>query len=126
MVDSVYNCVLQQSGTHEELYRDMKDTNHIFPKEVASLIIRKVSSCPLEMISSVDPCANPFGDLDIGRIVEKVHEYAIKIVPGLEQKELDQGLRQEELSVRISLHLGKQPINMLINMLNNMLRLINN
>lgn len=24
MVDSVYNCVLQQSGTHEELYHDMK------------------------------------------------------------------------------------------------------
>ncbi|OWJ99391.1 hypothetical protein Celaphus_00009528 [Cervus elaphus hippelaphus] len=111
MVDSVYNCVLQQSGTHEELYRDMKDTNHIFPKEVASLIIRKVSNCPLEMISSGDPCANLFGDLDIDRIVEKVHEYAIKIVPGLEQKGLDQGLRQEELSVRIIPHLGKQPIN---------------
>ncbi|XP_055293754.1 fibrous sheath-interacting protein 2-like isoform X2 [Moschus berezovskii] len=110
MVDSVYNCVLQQSGTHEELYHDMKDTNHIFPKEVASLIIRKVSSCPLEMISSGDPCANLFGDLDVDRIVEKVHEHAIKIEPGLEQKGLDQGLRQEELSVRIIPHLGKQPI----------------
>ncbi|KAI4554749.1 hypothetical protein MJG53_020048 [Ovis ammon polii x Ovis aries] len=111
MVDSVYNCVLQQSGTHEELYHDMKDTNHIFPKEVASLIIRKVSSCPLAMISSGDPCANLFGDLDIDRIVEKVHEHAIKIEPGLEQKGLDQGLRQEELSVRIIPHLGKEPIN---------------
>lgn len=111
MADSVYNCVLQQSGTHEELYHDMKDTNHIFPKEVASLIIRKVSSCPLAMISSGDPCANLFGDLDIDRIVEKVHEHAIKIEPGLEQKGLDQGLRQEELSVRIIPHLGKEPIN---------------
>lgn len=111
MVDSVYNCVLQQSGTHEELYHDMKDTNHIFPKEVASLIIRKVSSCPLAMISSGDPCANLFGDLDIDRIVEKVHEHAIKIEPGLEQKGLDQGLRQEELSVRIIPHRGKAPIN---------------
>uniref|UniRef100_A0A8W4F9L2 Fibrous sheath-interacting protein 2 C-terminal domain-containing protein n=1 Tax=Sus scrofa TaxID=9823 RepID=A0A8W4F9L2_PIG len=47
MVDSVYNHVLQQSGTHEELYYDMKGTNHIFPKEVASFIIRKVSNCPV-------------------------------------------------------------------------------
>uniref|UniRef100_A0A8C3VMS6 Fibrous sheath-interacting protein 2 C-terminal domain-containing protein n=1 Tax=Catagonus wagneri TaxID=51154 RepID=A0A8C3VMS6_9CETA len=46
MVDSVYNHVLQQSGTHEELYYDMKGTNHIFPEEVASFIIRKVSNCP--------------------------------------------------------------------------------
>ncbi|XP_027390064.1 fibrous sheath-interacting protein 2-like [Bos indicus x Bos taurus] len=111
MVDSVYNCVLQQSGTHEELYHDMKDTNCIFPQEMASLIIRKVSSCPLAMISSGDPCANLFGDLDIDRIVEKVHEHTIKIEPGLEQKGLDQGLRQEELSVRIIPHLGKEPIN---------------
>ena len=54
MVDSVYNHVLQQSGTHEELYHDMKGTNHIFPKEVASLIIRKVSNYPLETISPED------------------------------------------------------------------------
>lgn len=37
------------------------------------------------MISSGDPCANLFGDLDIDG-VEKVHEHAIKIEPGLEQK----------------------------------------
>ncbi|XP_057573554.1 fibrous sheath-interacting protein 2-like [Hippopotamus amphibius kiboko] len=111
MVDSVYNHVLQQSGTHEELYHDMKSTNHIFPKEVASLIIRKVSNCPLETISPEDSCANLFGDLDVGRIVEKAQEHAVKMEPELEQTELDQGLRQQELSVRIIPHRGKQPIN---------------
>uniref|UniRef100_A0ABI7W2X4 Fibrous sheath-interacting protein 2 C-terminal domain-containing protein n=1 Tax=Felis catus TaxID=9685 RepID=A0ABI7W2X4_FELCA len=50
MVDSIYNHVLQQSGTHEELYYDMKGTNNVFSKQVASLIISKVSSCPLETI----------------------------------------------------------------------------
>uniref|UniRef100_A0A8C6ZXE5 Fibrous sheath-interacting protein 2 C-terminal domain-containing protein n=1 Tax=Neovison vison TaxID=452646 RepID=A0A8C6ZXE5_NEOVI len=50
IVESVYNQVLQQSGTHEELYYDMKGTNSVFPKEVASLLIRQVSNCPLEMM----------------------------------------------------------------------------
>lgn len=111
MVDSAYNHVLQQSGTHEELYHDMKGTNNIFPKEVASLIIRKVSNCPLETISPEDSHANLFGHLDIGGIVEKAHEHAVKVEPELQQKGLHQGLRQEELSVRIILHHGKQPIN---------------
>uniref|UniRef100_A0A452U5V4 Fibrous sheath-interacting protein 2 C-terminal domain-containing protein n=1 Tax=Ursus maritimus TaxID=29073 RepID=A0A452U5V4_URSMA len=54
IVDSVYNQVLQQSGTHEELYYDMKGTNNVFPKEVASLLISKVFSCPLEIINPKD------------------------------------------------------------------------
>lgn len=63
MVDSVYNHDLQQFGTYEKLYDNMKGTNNIFVKEVASLIIKKVSNCPLEIISPKDSCANLFGDL---------------------------------------------------------------
>ncbi|XP_059013402.1 fibrous sheath-interacting protein 2-like isoform X2 [Mustela lutreola] len=110
IVESVYNQVLQQSGTHEELYYDMKGTNSVFPKEVASLLISKVSNCPLEMISSKDSEAGLFGDLDLGRIVEKVHDHAVKRGPELEQKELGQDLSEEELPIKIIPHRGKQPI----------------
>ncbi|XP_032186524.1 fibrous sheath-interacting protein 2-like isoform X3 [Mustela erminea] len=110
IVESVFNQVLQQSGTHEELYYDMKGTNSVFPKEVASLLISKVSNCPLEVISSKDSEAGLFGDLDLGRIVEKVHDHAVKRGPELEQKELGQDLSEEELPVKIIPHRGKQPI----------------
>ncbi|XP_030885958.1 fibrous sheath-interacting protein 2-like [Leptonychotes weddellii] len=111
IVDSVYNQVLQQSGTHEELYYDMKGTNNVFPKEVASLLISKISNCPLETLSPKDSQADLFGDLDLSRIVEKVHEHAVKRGPELEQKELGQDLSEEELPIKIIPHRGKQPIN---------------
>lgn len=111
MVNSIYNHVLQQSGTHEQLYYDMKGTNNAFFKEVASLIISKVSSCPLEIISPQDSQADLFGDLDVGRIVEKVHEHAVKRGPELDQKELNKDLSKEELPIKIIPHCGKQPIN---------------
>ncbi|GAB5584899.1 fibrous sheath-interacting protein 2-like [Prionailurus iriomotensis] len=111
MVDSIYNHVLQQSGTHEELYYDMTGTNNVFSKQVASLIISKVSSCPLETISLQDSQADLFGDLDVGRIVEKVHDHGVKRGPELEQKELGQDLSKEELPIKIIPHRGKQPIN---------------
>ncbi|XP_072599617.1 fibrous sheath-interacting protein 2-like [Vulpes vulpes] len=111
MVDSVYNQVLQQSGTHEELYYNMKGTNNVFPKEIASLLISKVSSCSLETVSPKDSQADIFSDLDIDQIVKKVHEYAVKSQPELEQKELDQGVSEEELPIKIVPHRGKQPIN---------------
>uniref|UniRef100_A0A671FT61 Fibrous sheath-interacting protein 2 C-terminal domain-containing protein n=1 Tax=Rhinolophus ferrumequinum TaxID=59479 RepID=A0A671FT61_RHIFE len=48
VIDSVYSNVLQQSGTHEDLYYDIKGTNRVFPKKVASLIINGVSSFLLD------------------------------------------------------------------------------
>uniref|UniRef100_G1TGA1 Fibrous sheath-interacting protein 2 C-terminal domain-containing protein n=1 Tax=Oryctolagus cuniculus TaxID=9986 RepID=G1TGA1_RABIT len=48
IVDSVYNQALQQCGTQEELYYDVKGTNHFFPNKVASLVFSKVLNCPLE------------------------------------------------------------------------------
>uniref|UniRef100_A0A8D2D9H5 Fibrous sheath-interacting protein 2 C-terminal domain-containing protein n=1 Tax=Sciurus vulgaris TaxID=55149 RepID=A0A8D2D9H5_SCIVU len=41
IVDSLYNHILQQCGSREELYYDMKNTN-FFPNKVASLIIGKI------------------------------------------------------------------------------------
>ncbi|CAD7682740.1 unnamed protein product [Nyctereutes procyonoides] len=111
MVDSVYNQVLQQSGTHEELYYNMKGTKNVFPKEIASLLISKVSSCSLETVSPKDSQADLFSDLDIDQIVKKAHEYAVKSQPELEQKELDQDVSEEALPIKIVPHRGKQPIN---------------
>uniref|UniRef100_A0A8C5VEC2 Fibrous sheath interacting protein 2 n=1 Tax=Microcebus murinus TaxID=30608 RepID=A0A8C5VEC2_MICMU len=47
VVDSVYSDVLQHFGTDKELYYDIKDTNKVFPKKVAGLIIDRVSNFPL-------------------------------------------------------------------------------
>uniref|UniRef100_A0A8C3W6X8 Fibrous sheath interacting protein 2 n=1 Tax=Catagonus wagneri TaxID=51154 RepID=A0A8C3W6X8_9CETA len=51
VIDSIYSNVLQQSGTHAELYYDIKNTNRVFPKKVASLIISGVSDFPLDTIT---------------------------------------------------------------------------
>ncbi|XP_054551536.1 fibrous sheath-interacting protein 2-like [Talpa occidentalis] len=110
MVDSVYNLVLQQSGTYKELYYDIKVANHFFPKEVASLIVSKVSNCPLEMISPKDSNADLFGNLDVSQIVEKVHEHAVEMEPELEPYALDQDLSEKDVPIKIIPHRGKQPI----------------
>ncbi|MBZ3886124.1 Fibrous sheath-interacting protein 2 [Sciurus carolinensis] len=110
IVDSLYNHILQQCGSREELYYDMKNTN-FFPNKVASLIIGKILNCPLEIISSKDVCVNLFGNLDAGRIVERTHECAVKMDPRLEKKESDQDLTQEKLPIKIIPHRRKKPIN---------------
>lgn len=51
----------------------MKGVNNVFRKEVVFLIISKVLNFSVEIISLKDLCVVFFGDLDIGRIVEKVY-----------------------------------------------------
>ncbi|XP_058147116.1 fibrous sheath-interacting protein 2-like [Dasypus novemcinctus] len=108
LVDSVYNHTLQQIGTHKEFYYDVKNANRFFPKKVASLIVSKVSNCPLETVRSKDSNAVLFGDLDVSRIVEKVHEHAAKMEPEPEKEKSHQDLIKE---VKIVPHRGNQPIN---------------
>ncbi|XP_042638879.1 fibrous sheath-interacting protein 2-like [Orycteropus afer afer] len=110
VVDSVYNHVLQQCGTHEDLYHDIRGANRFFPKQVASLIISKVSNCPLETISSKDSSADLFGNLDVDRIVEKIHEHADKTEPAQEEEKLHQDLATFPAATDILLCHGKQPI----------------
>uniref|UniRef100_A0A8C9K2K3 Fibrous sheath-interacting protein 2 C-terminal domain-containing protein n=1 Tax=Panthera tigris altaica TaxID=74533 RepID=A0A8C9K2K3_PANTA len=52
VIDSVYSKVLQQSGTHKELYDDIKGTNTVFSKNVAGLIINGVSQ--IQMLISLE------------------------------------------------------------------------
>ncbi|KAM4799719.1 fibrous sheath-interacting protein 2-like [Urocitellus parryii] len=110
IVDSLYNHILQQCGTPEELYYDIKNTN-FFPNKVASLIINKILNCPQEIFTSKNVYANLFGNLDIGRIIEKTHERAVKMDTRLEKKESYQDLPQEQLPIKIIPHHGKKPIN---------------
>ncbi|KAG3272913.1 fibrous sheath-interacting protein 2 [Ictidomys tridecemlineatus] len=110
VVDSLYNHILQQCGTPEELYYDIKNTN-FFPNKVASLIINKILNCPQEIFTSKNVYANLFGSLDIGRIIEKTHERAVKMDTRLEKKESYQDLPQEQLPIKIIPHHGKKPIN---------------
>ncbi|XP_069326020.1 fibrous sheath-interacting protein 2 [Eulemur rufifrons] len=112
VVDSVYSAVLQQSGTDKELYYNIKDTNKVFPKKVAGLIIDGVSNFPLdaEAFSSKSPNAANFGELDINRIVQKAQEHSDNMVPDLDKEESDQDLSEEEYSFEIVPYVGKKPI----------------
>ncbi|XP_043830576.1 fibrous sheath-interacting protein 2 [Dromiciops gliroides] len=107
VVDSVYSNVLQQSGTQEEFFHDIKSMNRFFPKKVASLIISEISHCPPESVSSRSSSTDVFGDLDVGRIVEKASEHATKM-GSLLLREDDTG--GDDLQVKIVPHLGNKPI----------------
>ncbi|XP_006165925.1 fibrous sheath-interacting protein 2 isoform X2 [Tupaia chinensis] len=111
IVDSVYSHILQQFGTHKDLYYDMKGTNRFFPHKVASLIISTILNCPLETVCSKYSHADLFADVDVSRIVEKTQEHAVKMEPNIGKKELDQDLKEKELPVKIIPHCGKQPVN---------------
>ncbi|XP_077003058.1 fibrous sheath-interacting protein 2-like [Tamandua tetradactyla] len=108
LVDSVYNHTLQQTGTHEELYYDVKNRNRFFPEKVASLIVSKVLDYPLETISAKESHADLFGDLDLDQIVEKTNERAVKMESEPQKERSEQDLIEK---VKIVPHHGKQPIN---------------
>nr|XP_019610054.1 PREDICTED: fibrous sheath-interacting protein 2 [Rhinolophus sinicus] len=109
VIDSVYSNVLQQSGTHEDLYYDIKGTNRVFPKKVASLIINGVSSFPLDTDDSKYSDVDLFGDLDLDRIVQKAQEHAVQMIPDREKEESDQDL-VGEVPIKIVPHVGNKPI----------------
>ncbi|XP_005373396.1 PREDICTED: fibrous sheath-interacting protein 2 [Chinchilla lanigera] len=106
VIDSVYGDMLQQAGSHEELY-DLKDANTVFSK-VASLIIDGVSRVPLDRGTSKSSYAGVFEDLDIDRIIEKTEKHAEKMMAN--QNESDEGRSAEERSVVIIPHVGKKAI----------------
>ncbi|XP_006921522.1 fibrous sheath-interacting protein 2 [Pteropus alecto] len=110
VIDSVYSNVLQQSGTHKDLYYDIKDTNRVFPKKVASLIINGVSNFPLDTDGSKISNTYLFGDLDINRIVQKAQEHAVRMIPEIEKEESDKDSIGEEMTIKIVPHVGNKPI----------------
>ncbi|KAG8520315.1 Fibrous sheath-interacting protein 2, partial [Galemys pyrenaicus] len=108
VIDSIYSNVLQQSGTQEELYYDIKDANKVFPKKVASLIISEVTNFPIESVTSVNSNVDLFSDLDINRIVQKAEEHADKMAQS--ENMSDQTLKEEQLPVKIVPYIGQKPI----------------
>ncbi|XP_021568745.1 fibrous sheath-interacting protein 2 [Carlito syrichta] len=110
VVDSVYSNILQLSGTHKELYYDMKDTNTVFPEKVASLIIDGVSMFSLDAVSFKNSNGDHFGELDISRIVQKAQECAVNMIPDLDKEVWGQDLSEKKSPVKIVPHVGKKPI----------------
>ncbi|XP_006864125.1 PREDICTED: fibrous sheath-interacting protein 2-like [Chrysochloris asiatica] len=111
VIDSVYSDVLQQSGTHEDLYYDIKDTNKVFPKVVANLIIDNISNVSLNKIHSDHFNFDFSGELDIDRIVQKAQEHAVKIAPGIvENEESVLDSIEEEFPVKIIPYIGHKPM----------------
>ncbi|XP_038303198.1 LOW QUALITY PROTEIN: fibrous sheath-interacting protein 2 isoform X1 [Canis lupus familiaris] len=111
VIDSVYSNVLQQSGTQEELYDDLKGTNTVFPKKVASLIINGVSHLPVDAVSGKNPNAKRFGNLDVNRIIQKAQKHAaIDIMHELQEDESYQD-STENFPIRIVPHIGNKAIN---------------
>ncbi|KAM5326183.1 fibrous sheath-interacting protein 2 [Glossophaga mutica] len=110
VIDSVYSNVLLQSGSHKDLYYDIKNKNRVFPKKVASLIINEVSNFPVNIDDSKDSNVDLFSDLDINKIVEKAEEHAFKMIPDKESEELNQSSFGEEIPVKIVPHIGNKPL----------------
>ncbi|KAM8812644.1 fibrous sheath-interacting protein 2-like [Rhynchonycteris naso] len=107
VIDSVYSNVLQQSGTHKDLYYDIKGKNKVFPKKVASLIINGISNFPLDTDGSKNSNVDLFGDLDISRIVQKAEEH---VFSDKEKEEAHQDPVGEETPIKIVPHIGNKPI----------------
>ncbi|XP_040331524.1 fibrous sheath-interacting protein 2 isoform X1 [Herpailurus yagouaroundi] len=111
VIDSVYSKVLQQSGTHKELYDDIKGTNTVFSKNVAGLIINGVSQFPLDTVSTKNSNANLSGNLDVNKIIQKAQEHvAIDTLPELEEEEPDQDSNEENFPIKIVPHVGSKAI----------------
>ncbi|KAL1785610.1 fibrous sheath-interacting protein 2, partial [Sigmodon hispidus] len=107
VIESVYDNIINQSGTHIELY-DMKGTKKAFPKKVASLIIEGVSNVPACRVSSKSSYASEFGDLDTNRIIEKAQKHAAQMNSDSDKESDD--LLDDELPVRIIPHVGNKPL----------------
>ncbi|XP_059962694.1 fibrous sheath-interacting protein 2 [Mesoplodon densirostris] len=109
VIDSIYSNVLQQPGTHKDLYYDIKSTNGVFPKKVASLIINEVSNFPLDTVSPKNSNAGLFRDLDVNRIVQKAQEHA-KVIPDLDKEESNKDPIVEDSTIKIVPHVGNKPL----------------
>ncbi|XP_034863469.1 fibrous sheath-interacting protein 2 [Mirounga leonina] len=109
VIDSVYSNVLQQSGTQEELYDDIKCTNTVFPRKVASLIINGVSHFPLDTVSRKNSNANLFGNLDVNRIIQKAQKHADIDMHELEEEEPYQD-STGNFPIKIVPHFGNRAI----------------
>lgn len=110
VIDSVYSNVLLQSGSHKDLYYDIKSENRVFPKKVASLIINEVSNFPVNTDDSKNSNVDLFSDLDINKIVEKAEEHAFKMIPDKERKESDEISIGDEMPIKIVPHIGNKPL----------------
>ncbi|XP_060033594.1 fibrous sheath-interacting protein 2 [Erinaceus europaeus] len=108
VIDSIYSDVLRQSGSHKELYHDIKGVNKVFPKEVASLIVRKVSNFSLDAGNLKKSNVGLFRDLDVNRIVQKAQEYADTRSPELEESDID--TESEDEPMKIVPYIGNKPI----------------
>ncbi|XP_055967934.1 fibrous sheath-interacting protein 2 [Sorex fumeus] len=116
VIDTVYSKVLQQSGNQKQFYDDIRETNNVFPKKVASLIIQSVSNISLDTIlptsssvlSDLDS-SSILSDLDMSRIIEKAEEHADNMSPQ-EDRYSDIFLTENDLEVKIIPHIGKRPL----------------
>ncbi|XP_072817370.1 fibrous sheath-interacting protein 2 isoform X1 [Vicugna pacos] len=110
VIDSIYSNILQQSGTHQELYYDIKNANRVFPKKVASLIINGVSNFPLDVCSPQNSSVSIYEDLDIDRIVQKAQEHAVEMIPHIDKGKSDKNSVVADSPIKIVPYVGDKPI----------------
>ncbi|XP_075385190.1 fibrous sheath-interacting protein 2 [Tenrec ecaudatus] len=109
VVDSVYSNVLQQSGSQENLFHEIRDTNKVLPQKVANLIVHNISNFPLNTSSPKYLSADFIRDLDTDRIVQKAQTHSLMIVPEVEN-EGSYHCSTEEFPVKIVPHIKNKPI----------------
>ncbi|XP_036284728.1 fibrous sheath-interacting protein 2 [Pipistrellus kuhlii] len=112
VIDSIYSNVLIQSGSYKDLYYDIRGTNRVFPKKVADLIVHSVTEVSLgtDTDRSQNPNADPFGDLDVNRIVQKAQEHASNMSPDLKNESPEQVSSGEDMPIKIVPHIGNKPL----------------
>uniref|UniRef100_A0A673TYK3 Fibrous sheath interacting protein 2 n=1 Tax=Suricata suricatta TaxID=37032 RepID=A0A673TYK3_SURSU len=111
IIDSVYSNVVQYSGSHKELYDDIKGKNTVFPKKVAGLIIRGISKFPLDTVSTKYSNVNLSGNLDVNRIIQKAQEHmTIDTPPELEGEESYEDVTEENFPIKIVPYIGNKAI----------------
>ncbi|XP_066492594.1 fibrous sheath-interacting protein 2 [Tiliqua scincoides] len=72
VVHSVFSNVLEISGSHQEMCKDVTSTKAIFPEQVASIIISEVSSCKISNPYTENIENETLSALELDRIVSKV------------------------------------------------------
>ncbi|XP_074864241.1 fibrous sheath-interacting protein 2 [Carettochelys insculpta] len=73
MAHSIYNTVLQASGSQQDFYENVTSSGTNFPQQVASIIINEISNCHLPLAFKDNPPMVSQSTMELDRIVDRVH-----------------------------------------------------
>ncbi|XP_065412553.1 fibrous sheath-interacting protein 2-like isoform X2 [Chrysemys picta bellii] len=134
VVQSIYNSVLQETGSQPALYQDVTSCRTIFPERTASIIINEISSGQLihsfNEQSPTDNCStievDSTADKDLSSVSIQINIEAGSSGESMRDANghLAETLLQEELPVEIIAHIGEKPLDIDPNVISDHLAVI--